>query len=173
MACRLKINAALAFLFCCAAIGQDTPRNVRGKYRNPALGFSIIVPPGLTGSTGDQAGPERGISISLHSGGRILVYGEPNSLEWKSPEEGLRRSFGEQTCQSRRNQQTSPTRIGRLDAAKGKVECDDQVTEALLAFRTGGGPIYWFTLRTKLDKAREDEKVLDRVVESFRLIRWR
>ena len=40
-------------------------RTVQGTYRNLALGYSIEIPRGLRGVMGGQAGPERGIGISL------------------------------------------------------------------------------------------------------------
>src|SRR4051812_45669180 len=33
---------------------------------------------------------ERGIRIALPSGGSIFAYGEPNSLDWPSPVDGIR-----------------------------------------------------------------------------------
>ena len=59
---------------------ENTYRRVEGTYRNPALGYSIEIPRDLKATTGDQAGPERGLRISLPSGGKIVVFGEPNSL---------------------------------------------------------------------------------------------
>lgn len=44
-------------------------------------GYVLRIPKGLEGIAGDRAGPERGVSITLPSGGKILSIGEPNSLE--------------------------------------------------------------------------------------------
>jgi len=77
-------------------------RYVKGSYRNPALGYSITIPHGLKGVTGDQDGPERGIGIELPSGGKISVFGEPHSLEWKTPEEGVKAELTPAGCDSAR-----------------------------------------------------------------------
>ncbi len=150
--------------------GQTDERWVTGTYRNPALGYSISVPRGLKGITGDQAGPERGVKIALPSGGQISVWGEPNSLEWKTPEEGIRWELGESCATGR--QVVSPTRI-KLSAAKGSVVCGNRVLKVFLAFRPGGGPIYWLRLDTTMAHKLEDEKTLDHVAASLKLIAWK
>src|SRR5262245_66384361 len=80
---------AILCLTVCISLAHGDLRSTTGTYRNAALGYSIRVQAGLKGTTGDQAGPEWGLRISLPSGGMISVWGEPNSLEWKSPEQGV------------------------------------------------------------------------------------
>ena len=41
-----------------------------------------VVTGGLKAITGGESGPEPGVRISLPSGGSIIVYGEPNALEF-------------------------------------------------------------------------------------------
>lgn len=135
----------------CASAAQ-TARRITGAYSNPALGYEVTVPEGLVGITGDQAGPERGFTISLPSGGSLTIFGEPNSLEWKTPMDGIRRALALEKCNSDRRQATAFGRMGRLTATKGTLACDDRILEMLLAFRPGGGPIYWITLRTTASK---------------------
>ena len=167
----MSIKAAVALLAVGSSMARADPRRIEGTYRNPALGYAIEVPRGLKGMTGDQAGPERGLRISLSSGGKILVFGEPNSLEWKTPEEGVRSVLAYESCASPR-QEVSRTRIGRLHAAKGNLVCGDRVLELFLAFRPGGGPIYWLRLETVRAHEFDDSAILENVVASFRLIRW-
>ena len=168
----MKLHGLLLLLACSGCIAQGS-RRITGAYRNPALGYAVKIPPGLVGETGDQAGPERGIEISLPSGGTVVIFGEPNSLEWKTPEEGVEWSLEIQKCESGRQQDISTGRIGKLKAATGKLDCGGRVVETSLAFRPGGGPIYWITLRTSVERLSEDEAVLKKVAGTFRLIRWR
>jgi hypothetical protein len=164
----MRIGIIILVISCAGA--AQTARRVTGDYSNPALGYEVTVPEGLVGTTGDQAGPERGITISLPSGGTITVYGEPNSLEWKAPIDGIRHSLGLEKCTSDRRQATAFGRLGRLTATKGTFACEDRVLEMLLAFRSGGGPIYWITLRTTAQKRVDDEAAFNKLAGTFRLI---
>jgi hypothetical protein len=147
------------------------PRSVVGTYRNPALGYSLKVPNGAKAVTGDQDGPERGVRIQLPSGGAISVFGEPNSLEYKSPEEGVADSLKSPICTSN-GPEIKRAKIGKLVGAKGRIACDDHVTVLLLAFRPHGGPIYWLSLKTGRAHETEDGVFLDTIAGSFKLIRW-
>jgi hypothetical protein len=168
-------KSGITALLCLAAwiaVAQEADRRwVVGTYRNPALGYSVTVPRGLKGITGDQAGPERGLRISLRSGGVISVWGEPNSLEWKNPEQGVRSTLSEEKCASGQ-QDVSTTRIGKLNAATGTLVCSGRVLKTFLVFRSGGGPIYWLRLETTSAHKLQDEAALDSVAASFNLIPW-
>jgi len=151
-------------------VGAET-RSVEGAYRNPALGYSIKIPHGLKGVSGDQDVPERGVRIPLASGGEIVVFGEPNSLEWKSPEEGMRDHLKSPGCNSG-ERKVERAHVGRLNGAKGTLICGDRVLKVLMAFRSRGGPIYWIQLETSRAHESEDEAILETVAASFKLIRW-
>ena len=167
---RLMSGVLLVQLACTTVISADA-RWVEGLYRNPALGYSIKVPHGLKGLTGDQAGPERGLRILLPSGGTILVYGEPNSLEWKSPEEGVLDALTNQHCVGHQPE-IKQTRVGKLGGARGSLLCGESVTTVILVFRPGGGPIYWLQLKTARAHESEDNATLETIAASFTLIRW-
>ena len=79
-------------------------RWIEGTYRNPALGYSVKIPLGLKAIAGGESGAERGVRILLPSGGEIVVFGEPNSLDWKSPEEGVRMGIPNSDCTTDRPQ---------------------------------------------------------------------
>ena len=145
-------------------------RWVEGIYSNPALGYSITIPPGLRGMAGDEAGPERGVRISLPSGGVILVYGEPNSLDWKSPKEGLKSERANATC-GLVQPEVKQINLGKLRAAKAVQVCGDRVLRLVLAFRKPAGLVYWLRLETVRAHASEDEVILNSITESFKLIR--
>jgi len=164
----MRTGIIILILSCVSA--AQTARRITGKYSNPALGYEITVPEGLVGETGDQAGPERGFSISLSSGGTINVFGEPNSLGWHAPIDGIRHSLGAEKCDSNRRQATGFGRMGRLTATKGSLECGDRVVEMLLAFHPGSGPIYWITLHTTVQKRAEDDAAFNKMAATFQLI---
>jgi len=164
----MRIGIIILVISCASA--AQTAKRVSGDYSNPALGYEVTVPEGFAGKTGDQAGPERGFTVSLPSGGTITAYGEPNSLEWKAPIDGIRHSLGLEKCNSDQRQGTGFGRMGRRTATKGSLACDDRVLEMLLAIRQGGGPIYWITLRTTTQKRVEDEAVYNKLAATFRLI---
>lgn len=144
---------------------------IEGTYRNPALGFSLRIPHGMKAIAADEAGPERGVRISLPSGGEIVVFGEPNSLEWESPQEGVRTGIPRSVCASDRREVTR-ARVGKLNGAETSLVCGDRVLRVLLALRGGGGPVYWLRLDTVRAHRLEDEAILNRVAEGFKLIRW-
>ena len=164
----MRIGIIILLVSCvCAA---HTTRRITDKYSNPALGYEVTVPEGLVGETGDQAGPERGFGISLSSGGTISVFGEPKSLEWRAPIDGIRHSLALEKCNAVRQQTTGYGHMGRLMATKGALVCGDRLLEMLLAFRPEGGPVYWMTLRTTAQKRTEDEAAFNKLAASFKLI---
>ncbi len=161
----------LVQLFFCQITLADA-RKVRGVYRNPAEGYALRIPKGLEGIAGDQAGPERGVGIRLPSGGEFFSEGEPNSLEYKTPEEGVRDSFtSHKDCQPGQETVTR-TKVGKLNGAEGRFMCGKNVYIVMLAFRPGGEPIYWLHLRTDAVHEEEDRAILQSVAASFRIIRW-
>jgi|HubBroStandDraft_2_1064218.scaffolds.fasta_scaffold00513_2 hypothetical protein len=146
-------------------------RWIEGTYRNPALGYSVKIPLGLKAITGDESGPERGVRIPLPSGGEIVVFGEPNSLDWKSPKEGVKMGIPRSDCTTDRPQ-IKQVKVGQLNGAETSLVCGDRVFRVLLAFRKGGGPIYWLRLETVRSHRSEDEAILNSVAASFKQIRW-
>lgn len=169
---RIRLKAMIALLVICVSISTaGQTRWFEGTYRNPALGYSIRVPRGLKGMTGDQAGPERGFRIYLPSGGEIVVFGEPNSLEWKNPEEGIRKVLSWHPCSSGKPE-ISQARVGKRTGAKGSLVCDDRVLKMLLVFRPRGGPIYWLQLETVRSHESVDDAIFGGFAASFKLIRW-
>lgn len=171
MISRASITVVLLVQVACVGAALADARWIEGAYRNPALGYSIRIPRGLKGMAGDEAGPERGVSIPLPSGGKIVVFGEPNSFEWKSPEEGVRHELTHVAC-ALDGQEVKQASIGRLSGAKGSLVCGDRVLRVLLAFRTKGGPIYWLRLDTVRTHQSEDDAILESIAASFKLIRW-
>jgi hypothetical protein len=111
------------------------------------------------------------VGISLPSGGKIVVFGEPNSLEYKTAEEGVSAELTLKDC-SFDEREVKPALVGKLKGAKGRLVCGDRVLRLFLAFRTQGGPIYWLRLDTIRAHESQDEAILETIAASFRLIRW-
>jgi hypothetical protein len=168
---KVRWMASLLGLAVLTSLARPESRPIEGTYRNPALGYSVKVPHGLKAIAGDESGPERGVRITLPSGGEIVVFGEPNSLEWKSPEEGVKMGITRTDCTTDR-QQIKHVKVGRLKGAETSFVCGDRVLRVLLAFRKGGGPIYWLRLETPRSHQAEDEAILNSVAASFKQIRW-
>ena len=169
MSRRITCLVSIGFLLCVVAIAQE--RWVAGEYRNNAVGFAVRIPNGMRGLTGDRSGPERGVKISLPSGASVTVYGEPNSLEYKTAAEGIQESLSNY-CHSG-EPTVSAARVGRLRGAKGRVVCGERIIEEMLAFRPGGGLIYWLRLETTNARAADDEAALETIANGFKIIAWR
>ena len=169
-------KAAIFYLLCLAlstGIIRAQEWQVNGTYRNSAEGYSIKIPRGLSGKTGvSGTGNQRGVDISLPSGGLISVWGEPNSLEWRSPSDGVRGHLENGECTSGKTE-PSETVVGRIAGAQGRLACGNAVEITFLAFRPGGGPIYWLMLKTSPTHESEDKAVLEKVATTFRIIGWR
>ena len=162
---------AAALCIALLAAPPEEPRTVEGRYRHPGEGFAIDVPKGTTGFLDGDPATERGIQVSLPSGGIIRVFGEANSLEFPSPEAGIRyRLEGSTGCSIG---PVDRAKVGQLSGASGRVECADSVTRYLLAFRPrpGGGRIYWLRLDTPPWHEDEDAAWFAEVAKSFSLIR--
>jgi hypothetical protein len=171
MVSRVLMIGVLLVLATCTAVARDNARSIEGTYRNPALGYSIQIPVGLRGVAGDEAGPERGVGVLLPSGGKIVVFGEPNSLEWKSPEDGVRAELTDAACISG-EREVEKARVGTLSGAKGRLVCGNRVLRMLIVLRPGGGPIYCLRLETVRAHELGDGAILESIAASFRLIRW-
>ena len=167
-------SLSLALLLCATghAAAQSMPRAVVGRYHNPAQGFSVRVPRGLRGVAGDQAGPERGVKILLGEGRRIVVFGEPNSLEWKDSAEAARRAnevYGSDAL----NAKVTSGRLGPLAASRAVIQSRSRTLEVMVAFRPGGGPVYWARLESDRKHYQYDRTVFQRVARSFRIEAWK
>jgi hypothetical protein len=164
----------VALLLCTANItsAQSNPRAITGTYHNPAEGFSVRVPRGFKGIAGDQAGPERGVKILLGEGRRIVVFGEPNSLEWKDTAQAIR-SAVEAGGPVTNNVEVTSARLGSLAASRAVLQSGSRALEVVVAFRPGGGPIYRARLESDRKHFRPDQAVFKKVIRSFRIEAWK
>ena len=157
---------------------QCQGERVTGRYTNFAEGFSVKVPTEYVGRRGAQSGPERGVSIALtpNCDAFIVLYGEPNSFEWKAPQEGLERLVTETTGANPSVTSRSHTAmLGRLPAAAVTMTQSgtDQIEETVMAFRPHGGPVYTATLVSSKGRYRQDKATLEQVLGTFRIEPWR
>lgn len=156
------------------AVGAlQAPRTVKGRYRHPGQGFSVVVPDEATGLLEGHLATERGIRLVLPSGGSIFAYGEANSLEWPTPVDGIRWAIAQEpSCSSHGIRDARVGTSGRLSGAGARLSCEEKSIRLLLVFRPGGGPIYWLRLETETAHEAEDAVFLEKVAASFQIIRW-
>jgi hypothetical protein len=175
----VMVKAAI-FCLLCIALSTEVVTAEEGQfigvYRNFAEGYSIKIPRGLRGDAGPGV-TQRGVSISLPSGGVLSVWGEPNSLEWRGPSDGVQSRLEDGECASGKaaSGKAGPSNvvIGRIAGAQGTLACGNAVEIMFLAFRPGGGPIYWLMLTSSPAHESEDKAILEKVAATFRIIRWR
>ena len=164
-------QAAAVLTLALVIAAPQPPRIVQGQYRLPAKGFAVVVPRNATGLLEGDPAVERGIRIALTSSGNVFVYGEMNSLEWRTPTEGVQ-SLAQSADAECVISPVSDARVGTLVGAGARVLCGAQVIRYALAFRPGGGPIYWVRLETNTRQEAAETKVFEQIAASFRLIRW-
>ena len=148
------------------------------RYFNYAEGFSVAIPSGLQGRAGQDAGPERGVAVPLSRDctGVVVVYGEPNSLEWPTPADAITWEVQTQTKDAPQAEiQRYRTRLGKLKAAGVTVKrgATSEVEDIVVAFRPGGGPVYTARLSTTGKRYKQDREVFRKVLRGFRLEAWR
>jgi len=85
-------RAPLPLLACLAACAFGGPavgwekRHYRGSYENGAYNFRVTIPHGLTGYDEGDPDYQRGFIIDLNRpSSRLYVWGDVNSLEYRSP----------------------------------------------------------------------------------------
>ena len=160
------VKAAILSLLCLALSTEVVTAEegrFSGVYRNFAEGYSIKIPRGLSGDSGVSAGAlQRGVNISLPSGGVLSVWGEPNSLEWRGPSDGVQWRLENGECASGKARPSNVV-IGRVAGAQGRLACGNAVEIIFLAFRPSGGPIYWLVLTTSPAHESEDKALLEKV----------
>jgi hypothetical protein len=164
------VRITTAALVLAIAVAQS-PRAVKGRYRHPGLGFSVLVPEKATGLLEDDPAVERGIRIALPSGGSIFAYGELNSLEWCSATDGIRAAVANYPDCTASEIQTSAG-LGNLAGAQVRLLCGEQIILIALAFRPDGGPIYWLRLETASTHETADVTFFRKVASSFQIMRW-
>jgi hypothetical protein len=123
-----------ALLLMLAVGAPQTARTVKGRYRHPGQGFSIVVPSEATGLLEGDPAIERGIRLLLPSGGNIFVWGEANSLEWPAPVDGIRWAVAQQpTCSSQ------GIRDGRMKTIRDRCLAivRREVDQAVVGFSSG------------------------------------
>ena len=167
------MNGAVVLSLMFAVTPPQEPWTVKGWYRLPAQGFAVVVPPDATGVLEGDPVVERGIRIALSPGGSVFVYAEMNALEWRTPADGVRWAASDHSARGDcAATSMSDVTLGRLVGAGVRLLCGEKVVRYTLAFRPGGGPIYWLRLETALRHESVETDAFNRIAASFRLIRW-
>ncbi len=160
----------VALVLALSVLAEWSPRTVKGRYRLPAKGFSVMIPQSTRGVLAALPVVERGVGIELPSGGRIGVFGEPNTLEWPTPAAGIRWVI--ETHPECGNGGVYGVVVGNIRGPGARIACGDRVVRYRLVFRPRGGPIYWLNLETDAAHEAGDMAIEDEVAASFRVIRW-
>ncbi len=155
---------------------EGTP--VTGRYFNYALGFSVEAPPGIQGLRGQSSGPERGVAypLSYDCNRVIVVFGEPNSLEWSTPDAAISwtvqaRIKGDPQAEINRYNTT----MGKLKAAGATIRhrATPDIEDIVIAFRPGGGLEYQARLVSLPNRRDQDFDTFAKVLREFLIEPWR
>jgi hypothetical protein len=168
------IRASLTTLFALGVISiplarAEPARQISGRYSNPSQGFSVLVPMGLAGLAGAEAGPERGVGVPLSASASMVVFAEPNSLDWKRPADGIRWAVAARRAELIETPRVTATRLGKIEASTATLRTLDDVEEIVLAFRPGGGLIYWAQLTTDRARHPRDRIRFLQMIRTFRV----
>jgi len=106
----------------------------------------------------------------------MVVFGEPNSLEWATPADAI--SWRTETAKEDDPQAVARrfiTRLGKLKAAGVTIRhhTTDEWEALVVAFRPGGSPVYQATLSATGKRYSRDRKIFMKALQSFRLEAWR
>jgi hypothetical protein len=168
------VPQVIAVLMVVVAVASlQVSRPVKGQYRLPAKGFAVDVPREAKGFLEGDAAVERGIRIVLPSGGSVFVYGDMNGSEWRTPAEGVHSVTS--VVPVRDNCAAGPIsdlKIGQIAGAGARLVCGEDVVRLALAFRPGGGPIYWLRLETTRRREAAETKAFEGIAATFQLIPW-
>lgn len=182
------MNTILATFLVLSSLGQASfqqwrqlqckGRIISERYFNNAEGFSLAIPSGLRGRTGQDDGPERGVSIPLSPdcNGVVVVYGEPNSLEWSKPADSIKWEVDSAVEDDPQSEiQQYKTRLGKLKAAGVTIRhrANFEVMDRVVALCLGGGQVYTAILSTTKARYKKDHNVFRKVLRGFRLESWR
>jgi len=151
---------------------------VKGRYTNYAQGFSVGVPHSYRGLRPLQSGPERGISIALtpDCSAFIVVFSEADALDGEYPQVGLETMLSAaKDADPAASVHRHRARLGSMAAAAAMITSWDlqEIEEAVVALRPGGGLVYKAELVTTAARHREDRATFARVLRGFRLEPWR
>jgi len=106
----------------------------------------------------------------------VVVYGEPNSLEWATPADAI--SWKIKTAKEDDPQAVTRrfiTRLGKLKAAGVTIRhhTTDEREAVVVAFHPGGSPVYQATLSATGKRYPHDHKIFMEALHGFRLEAWR
>ena len=183
----MVIYRVLVLAICCASqmlFADDGYVPVSGDYQNHNYGYAVTIPGGLRGFKPKPPAPVHGIFIPLSEGqdAKIDMNANYNTLEYHSLSEA---STGEnewfvERCADSPRMVSKPTLLGSMAAISTKVSCNERgtrrsiVLDNVVAIRPTAADymttvVYSVTLISTEKRHREDAKVYDCVVRSFKL----
>jgi len=160
----------------------------KGKYRNQVFGFSIRIPPGLTGywNSARCAADEKYGCVCMGDHGRFIPLAESASIEafvgWEMDHGWLAKDYEKEDVAYLRKREgvdklkvisSTGARLRNLRGRRYLVEFTENgqkvLVERIIALYKGVE--YQLILRTLPDRYRSDRREFEKVVSSWRLTR--
>lgn len=146
-----------------------------GQYTNHVYGYSVVIPQGLRGFSSPPPAPQHGFGVPIGNEPRsyLMVSGSWNSLEYENVQ---RAADAEVESIRERHKVVSvdfrKARLDGLDARRVVIHytCGTPPTEFVedTTIAIAAGKVLEVTLWTSQMKHREDERVLDAVLRSWK-----
>ena len=158
----------------------DEPRlRFSETYANETWGFALAIPHGMT-AYGQTSPPYHGVWFVLgdRPHGSVVVSGEANSLEFKTPRAAARDQLGMLRKEGKKIEANSLTasRLGVLSAARmeTRYRCNGDpakyVELYVVALSPHKGPLYDLVLTTTVDRLGEDRAIFEGILRNWKLI---
>ena len=165
-------------------ISDDGYAAVSGHYQNSPYAYEVTIPQGLRGFKAKPPAPVHGIFIPLTEGqdAKIDVNAAYNTLEYHSLPEA---SAGEnewfvERCTNSPRTVSKPATLGSMAAISTEISCVERrsgrsvVLDSIVAVGPAAtdymmAVVYSVSLISTEKRHRDDAKVYDRVVRSFKL----
>jgi hypothetical protein len=148
-------------------------------YSNETWGFSLAIPANMTAYS-QTSPPYHGVWFVLGQPphGSIIVSGEANSLEFKTPRDAARDHIRLLRNEGKKINSTAVTTVNLAGLRAARMETHyscggDPVTYAevyVAAFSPKRDPLYEIVLLTTLERLRDDRPVFERVLRSWKFI---
>jgi len=173
-----------------ASIRERCPdeQTYTGKYRNRVFGFSIIIPPRLTGywNSARCVWDEENGCLCMNDHGRFIPLADNAHIEafvgWEMEEGWSAKDYENEELSNLRTREgitqlkvirSNWTRLGRLRARRFVVQFTEKDRSTLIdhLIALSGGVEYELILHTSPERYQQDQRQLEKVISSWRSTR--
>jgi hypothetical protein len=180
-------STLIVAVLCCTSqvlAADDQYAVVSTGYENHQYEYSVMIPDGFRGFKAKPPAPDNGFFIPLTEGrsAKIDVDANYNTLEYKSVREAAsgENAWFVERCASGLRTVSNPTTLGSMAAIFIEVSCMERgssrslVLDSVVALRPTNSDyittvVYSVSLISTQKRHRDDKRVYDRVVRSFKL----